>query len=318
MQINTGARQPVLTCISSYGDGSSASGDVYADTITVGGITVTGQDIEATKQLSSQFSSGAGDGRGYPESWYSLQASNTLLVLGLAWPSINTVQPTAAATPVENMISQKLISQGVFTAYLSSYRQDSSSTEGESFYTFGGFDQTALTAANATEDSIYYTPVDNSQGFWQFDSATASVNGKSVSRTGNTAIADTGTTLALVDDNTVEAIYKAIPGSSYDNSQQGYVFPTSVTPAQLPVVKFAVGGQEFAVPKESLAFADTGSGTYYGGIQSRGDMTFDILGDTFLKGIYAVFDQANTRFGAVQRSDPTGDTLTDTPAPSGS
>ena len=42
----------------------------------------------------------------------------------------------------------------------------------------------------------------------------------------------------------------------------------------------------------------------YGGIQSRGDMTFDILGDTFLKGIYAVFDQGNQRFGAVQRPDP--------------
>jgi hypothetical protein len=42
------------------------------------------------------------------------------------------------------------------------------------------------------------------------------------------------------------------------------------------------------VPKEALSFADAGSGMVYGGIQSRGDMTFDILGDTFLKGIYAV------------------------------
>ena len=53
-------------------------------------------------------------------------------------------------------------------------------------------------------------------------------------------------------------------------------------------MKFDVGGQEFAIPKESLAFADVGDGTWYGGVQSRGDMTFDILGDSFLKGIYAV------------------------------
>jgi hypothetical protein len=46
-------------------------------------------------------------------------------------------------------------------------------------------------------------------------------------------------------------------------------------------------------------------------------MTFDILGDTFLKGIYAVFDQAGTRFGAVQRPDPTGSTLTDDPSAAG-
>lgn len=42
----------------------------------------------------------------------------------------------------------------------------------------------------------------------------------------------------------------------------------------------------------------------YGGIQSRGDMSFDILGDTFLKSVYAVFDQGNTRFGCVQRAEP--------------
>jgi len=38
-------------------------------------------------------------------------------------------------------------------------------------------------------------------------------------------------------------------------------------------------------------------------------MTFDILGDTFLKGIYAIFDQGELRFGAVQRKDQTGDEL---------
>jgi hypothetical protein len=48
---------------SSYGDGSSASGDVYADTVTIGDITITGQEVEAAKTLSSEFASGSGDGR---------------------------------------------------------------------------------------------------------------------------------------------------------------------------------------------------------------------------------------------------------------
>jgi hypothetical protein len=39
----------------------------------------------------------------------------------------------------------------------------------------------------------------------------------------------------------------------------------------------------------------------YGGIQSRGDSKFDILGDTWLKAVYAIFDQGNQRFGVVQR-----------------
>ena len=254
----------------SYGDGSSASGTVGTDNVTIGGLTIKNQGIELAKQLSAQFASGAGDG-----------------LLGLAFGSINTVTPTPVKTPVESMIAESDIPKDMelFTAHLGSWRNPNSS-EGESFYTFGYIDQDVLKASNVTEP--YYTPVDNSQGFWTFSSATASVNGKSVARSGNTAIADTGTTLALIDDATCKAIYDAIPGSRYDNQNQGYVFPTSTKPADLPVVKFAVGDQEFAVPKEALAFADAGNGTVYGGIQSRGDMTFDILGDTFLKGIYAV------------------------------
>lgn len=253
-----------LTC-PQYGDGSSASGNVYSDTISLGGLTIKNQEVELAKKLSSEFASGAGDG-----------------LFGLAWPSINTVTPTPAKTPVQNAIAEGVISQGLFTAHLSSYREEGN-TDGTSFYTFGAID-TSVPGA----DSPFYTPVDNSQGFWQFDSTTASVNGQSIARSGNTAIADTGTTLALVDDQTVEAIYAAIPGSSYNDQQQGYVFPQTVTPDQLPVVKFAVGSQEFALPKESLAFADNGDGTWYGGVQSRGDMDMDILGDSFLKGVYAV------------------------------
>jgi len=282
----------------SYGDGSSASGTTGTDTVTMGGIAIQNQVIELAKNLSSEFASGAGDG-----------------LLGLAWPSINTVTPTKAATPVENMISQKLISNGVFTAHLASWRQASGSTttdskgEGDSFYTFGGIDEEVLAASNTTADAIHYAKVDNSQGFWQFNSTSATVAGKTIDRSGNTSIADTGTTLALIDDATCKAIYDAIPGSKYDSSNQGYLFPTSVTPAQLPVVTFDVDGKQFAVPKEALAFADAGNGFYFGGIQSRGSMDFDILGDTWLKGIYAIFDQANVRFGAVQRPDPTGDTI---------
>jgi hypothetical protein len=121
-----------------------------------------------------------------------------------------------------------------------------------------------------------------------FDSTSATVNGKTIDQSGNTAIADTGTTLALVADATCKAIYDAIPNSQYDSTQQGYVFPSDTTEDQLPVVTFAVGNKQYTIQKEDLAFADAGNGMVYGGIQSRGSMTFDILGDTFLKSIYAV------------------------------
>ncbi|KAF4541128.1 Peptidase A1 [Lasiodiplodia theobromae] len=269
-----------------YGDQSSASGDVGTDTIDLGGLKVENQAIELASKLSDQFVQGEGDG-----------------LLGLAWGSINTVKPEAVNTPVENMIAQEDIPKDaeLFTAYLGSTKDTSEADKGESFYTFGYIDQDVLKAAGV--DTPFYVDIDNSQGFWQFTSTSASVNGQTIQRSGNTAIADTGTTLALVADDVVDAIYKAIPGAKYDSQNQGYVFPSSVTADQLPEVSFAVGEKLFVVQKEDLAFADAGNGFVYGGIQSRGDMTFDILGDTFLKGIYAIFDQGNKRFGAVQRKE---------------
>jgi len=269
----------------SYGDSSSASGTVGTDNVILGGLTITGQAIELANQMSDQFVQGAGDG-----------------LLGLAFGTINTVTPTPVQTPVENMITEKDIpaSAELFTAKLGSWRDANEPDKGESFYTFGYIDDATVKASG---QEVAYTPIDNSQGFWMFESTSATVNGQTVSQSGNTAIADTGTTLALVSDDTCKAIYDAIPGSTYDEANQGYVFPSNTTADKLPVVTFAVGDTQFAVQKEDLGFADAGNGMVYGGIQSRGSMTFDILGDTFLKGIYAIFDQGNNRFGAVSRPE---------------
>jgi hypothetical protein len=91
----------------SYGDGSSAAGTVGNDDVNIGGVVVNGQAIELADTLSAQFASGAGDG-----------------LLGLAFSNINTVQPKAVATPVENMITQSDIakSSALFTAKLGSWR----------------------------------------------------------------------------------------------------------------------------------------------------------------------------------------------------
>jgi hypothetical protein len=243
---------------------------VGTDTVSIGGVVIKNQAIELAKTMSTAFTQDSGDG-----------------LLGLAWPSINTVTPTSVPTPVANMITQGDIPSDtqLFTAKLGSWRDADEADKGESFYTFGYIDDATVTASG---QEIAYTPVDNSNGFWQFGSTSATVNGTTVDRSGNTAIADTGTTLALVDDATCKAIYDAIPGATYDDSSQGYIFPTNTTEDQLPVVTFAVGDTQFTVQKEDLGFANAKAGYVYGGIQSRGDMTFDILGDTFLKSIYAV------------------------------
>ena len=259
---------PNSTWLIRYGDGSTASGSVGTDYVKIGGLTVKNQVIELAQQLSPFLIQNVADG-----------------LLGLAFGTRNTVTPPPVKTPIENMIAQKDIPKDMelFTAYLGSWRDVNDSDKGASFYTFGFIDKEALGG-----QIPYYTPIDNSQGLWQFASTTAMVGDRGIERTDNTAVADTGSTLALVDDALCEAIYNAIPGGRYAEEIQGYIFPSNTTVDQLPVVSFAVGDQLFAVQKEDLAFTDAGQGMTYGGIQSRGSLSFDVLGDTFLKGVYAV------------------------------
>lgn len=173
-------------------------------------------------------------------------------------------------------------------------------------------DKDVLKASGVTEP--YYCPVDDSQGFWQFPSATATVNGHIITRGSNSAIADTGTTLALVSDDLCEKIYEAIPGAKKDRYQQGWIFPLSVPMEKLPTVQLAVGSKLFTILGEDLQYAPIGDGNCYGGIQSRGDLPFDILGDTFLKNVYAIFDQGNKRFGCVQRIEPESKKVSTSPS----
>lgn len=256
---------PSLTWRVSYGDSSSASGNVGTDVVNVGGLVIKDQAVELATSMSSSFVSNAGDG-----------------LLGLAFGTINTVKPERVKTPVENMIIQEDIpkSAELFTVYLTSSKDLE-----QSFYTFGFIDD-AIVRDSGQE--ISYAPVDNGSGFWMFDSTSATINGNPIHRSGNKAIADTGTTLALVDDKTCDAIYSAVPGATYDSGSQGYIFPNDLNPQDLPTITFAVGDRQFPVRKSDLGFAEARPGYVFGGIQSRGNLSVDILGDTFLKAIYAV------------------------------
>ena len=107
--------------------------------------------------------------------------------------------------------------------------------------------------------------------------------------------------LYVVSDDLCKSIYEAIPGATFDKRQQGWIFPIGTPANRLPKVTIAVGDKQFEIQKEDFGFAKCAEGMQYGGIQSRGDSNFDILGDTWLKAVYATFDQGNKRFGCLQR-----------------
>ncbi|KAJ3519377.1 hypothetical protein NM688_g9308 [Phlebia brevispora] len=242
------------------------------DTVNVAGVTIPYQAVECARQLSSGFlKDGGNDG-----------------LLGLAWPVLNTVQPQRVKTPIENMTEQGLIPEALFTVKLGHGKESS-------FYSFGYIEP------NVTSNPMDWTPVDNSNGFWQVPSTCYNIGGQTVMRhQSNTAILDTGTTLLLVGDDVIENIYNNIPGAVYDEQEGGWKYPTDT---QLPDVWFAVGEKMYLIHPADFGFGHDGNGYTIGGIQSRGDSPYDIFGDVFLKNVYAVFHQGQQMVGLARRDD---------------
>ncbi|EAW13182.1 pepsin-like aspartic protease [Aspergillus clavatus NRRL 1] len=248
----------------SYGDGSSASGDVYKDTVVVGGVTAHGQAVEAAAQISSQF----------------LQDKNNDGLLGLAFSSLNTVQPQPQTTFFDTVKSS--LDRPLFAVTLKHNAPGS--------FDFGYIDHSKYTG------EIAYTDVDNSQGFWSFTADGYSIGGGQSSGSSISGIADTGTTLLLLDDNVVSDFYQHVEGAQNSDEYGGYVFPCS---AKVPSFTTIIGGYKAVTPGKLINYGPVtdGSSTCYGGIQSSGGVGQNIFGDIFLKSQFVVFDSEGPRLG---------------------
>ncbi|CAN8106533.1 unnamed protein product [Discula destructiva] len=143
----------------SYGDGSSSSGNVYTDVVTIGNISVTGQAIESATTVSDEFTDDS--------------ASSGLVGLGMS--SLNTVSPTAQKTFFDNAKSQ--LGSALFTADL---KHDVAGT-----YTFGAIDSTAFTGSINYAD--LYNVSSSYSGYWTFQSVGYSVGDSTTTTTTTTS-----------------------------------------------------------------------------------------------------------------------------------
>jgi len=246
-----------------YGDGSSAGGDVFRDTVNIGGATVTSQAVEAAQSAAAAFVYGPNDG-----------------LVGLAFSSINSVSPQKVKTFVDTAVQQGM--KNVFASDLKYHAAGS--------YDFGKINSTKYTG------SIHYAPVDSSQGFWMISPSAFSVGGKMQNSGSLRGIADTGTSLILADSSVLDAYYVQVPSARYSSFLGGIVFLCS---EKLPDFGLTVAGYTATVPGKYINYATINSIWCYGGIQPNSGLPFSIYGDVFLKGQYVVFDrtQGSPRLG---------------------
>ena len=209
-----------------YGDGSGASGNVYADTVSVGATTATSQAVEAAQSVSAQFQSDI----------------NNDGLLGLGFDQINTVTPDKQKTFFTNV--KGTLAAPLFTTDLKKGRPGT--------YDFGFID------AGKHTGSITYVPVNSGRGFWEFTSNGYAVGSGGFTSTSIDSIMDTGTTLLLLPTTVVSAYYAQVSGSRYDNSQGGYTFPCSTT---LPSLTLGVGSYKAVVPGPFINYAPLTSGS---------------------------------------------------------
>lgn len=243
-----------------YGSGS-LSGYLVQDSVTIEGLTIQDQVFAvATSEPGSTFTDSPFDG-----------------ILGMGYQSISQDN---VVPPFYNMVSQGLISDNLFSFYLT---RDGTSTDGGELV-LGGVDSDHYTG------DITYVPV-SSEGYWQFEMTSAVVNGVNVCDNCQ-AIADTGTSLIAVSYDQYENVQAAI-GATYSDEYYGYMLDCSSIDS-LPVLTLTLGGTEFTIePKDYVIESD---GVCSSAFEDAGT-NFWILGDIFIGKYYTVFDRANNRVG---------------------
>ncbi|KAM7202194.1 Aspartic peptidase domain containing protein [Rhypophila sp. PSN 637] len=271
-----------------YGDGSSSSGEVYTDTVTIGGVTFASQAVEVATQVSAQFTNDI----------------NSDGLVGLGFSNINTVQPQRQNTFFENIIPT--LDSPIFTADLK--------TEETGTYNFGWIDYDAFVG------NITYTDVDTSlgSGLWGMN-----IQGYSITASGAsdahiadnftastiTGAADTGSTLLLLPRALVMEYYSYIQDSAYDYDHAGWLFPCD---ADILDFSFGISGTDaednliITIPAKYLSYGEIYTGTdhslrCYGSIQYDDHVGFPIFGDIALKSAFVVFDHAG---GGIDYSKP--------------
>ncbi|KKA27605.1 hypothetical protein TD95_005437 [Thielaviopsis punctulata] len=241
-----------------YGSGS-VSGRNVEDSLTVGDISVT-MNFGLANYTSSDFESFPFDG-----------------ILGL---SLNTGS-TDSFTHKLNASSD--ITEKVFSVFLA--RASSGVNNGE--LTLGGINPSRYTGA------ITYTDLESaSSGDWSIPMDSVSIGGKDVGISSRTGYIDTGTSYIFGPPEDVKLMHSHIAGA---NTTDGSRWTVPCDTSEDLALSF--GGKAWTLQKSDW-ISTARDGTCYSYVMGVEVVSNGwLLGDSFIKNVYTVFDMAERRIG---------------------
>ncbi|KAL1837628.1 hypothetical protein VTJ49DRAFT_3567 [Mycothermus thermophilus] len=260
-----------------YVDGTGASGDYVSDTLTFG------------KQTIPRLQFGVG-----------YTSSNGQGILGIGYRS-NEVQVSRYGLPSYNNLPEQLVADGVIrsNAY-SMWLNDLSATTGSIL--FGGVDTARY------EPPLRSIPVETATGNYVELMVTLTkvqLGSLVLGKGEDLAIAvllDTGSTLTYLPDRLASELFDAV-GATYDADSNAAYVPCTLAQNTTANLTFTFSDPSIPVPLDELVldltlssgrkptYAD-GTRACLFGVAAAGKGTY-VLGDTFLRSAYVVFDLAN-------------------------
>jgi saccharopepsin len=240
-------------------------GKVARDVVNVGGLSIVDQEFgEATKVFGGVFRDAPFDG-----------------IFGLAFDNIATADMTS---PVQNLITDKLLHKSMFSLWLNG--TDAGSKAGELY--LGGVDRSKF------EGNVVFTPVIR-KGFWEITLQKVYVGSEKLGVRRNTVVAS-GSTLIIIP---VEDSYRLHRMLKFSKGESGhYTIPCGEI-SSLPIINLNIGSSNFSMTPSDYVIewgGDCMSAFVGRDIQSPTGPIW-VLGSVFLRSYYTVFDVARGRLG---------------------
>ncbi|KAM5522536.1 Endothiapepsin [Fusarium oxysporum f. sp. phaseoli] len=239
-----------------YAFGDEVSGVVFTDTVKAGPVVAHKQAVQAATVIQAEFAS---DG-----------------ILGLAFSTINTVQPKKQKTFFETLLPT--LKKKVFAANLRLNGKPAT-------WDFGYIDDTKF------KGKVAYTPV-VSQKYWSMNVSSYAVGKGSFTSSKKQVgevIVDSGTSLVYLPEAVVNDYYSHIKG--YEFQQRGTrTFPCNST---IPDFHFKIDSTTLSIPGRDVNYTvyDPANRLCAGAITTQLNSKYSVLGNLFMRNYYVVHSQ---------------------------